>query len=174
MTDDDAPNIRPADGDDDRPADPPPTGGKHAKGDRDRGIFRKRQWHHIPRTRIRTSTAVMVVVFFGLLTLYGWTSQHYGVVAPVQQPAPTRTTTTTTPPYTYSSEPTSSLPSVSRPRSSEANSPGESGTDGTGVNPAPAPETSNPGYTVPGLPGVTIPRFGQPATPTPTETTPTR
>lgn len=173
MTDDDA-NV-PTPGAEQPPADEQSaTTGRHAKADGGDGVFRRREWGHIRGTRIRTSTAAMVVVFLGLLTLYGWTSQHYGVVAPAPQPTRTHAPSSTTPSYTYSTESRSRAPSVSRPSLSETPESTESGETPTGNFPAPVPDSSSSDYTIPGVPGVTIPRFGEPATTTPTETTPRR
>lgn len=74
----------------------------------------RRDWHHIPHTRIRTSTAIVSVLFIVCVVLYGYTSQRYGIVdAPAPQPTHQRTTVETTPQSTYSTP--SSYPSTSEP-----------------------------------------------------------
>ncbi|MGV9711699.1 hypothetical protein ACWDTI_13665 [Gordonia sp. NPDC003424] len=161
MADDDTgrtePNATGTDTTDTDTAAQPTTGRHHQQSG-------KRHWGHIYGTRIRTTTAAMIVVFLALLALYGWTSQHYGVVAPVQ---PTPAPKTTTPVYTYST-PTSTPPSRS---STESTTPkaGESGSV-SGEVPAPAPPVDSTEITIPGLPGITLPRLGGQTT-TPATTT---
>ena len=95
----------------------------------------RRDWHHIPHTRVRTSTAIVSVLFIVCVVLYGYTSQRYGIVEPPPAPTHHRTTVQTTPSATYSSptsypsstEPSDSLaPSVGG--SEEPGAPGEQGT----------------------------------------------
>lgn len=145
--------------DDDRPATgSTPSVSRH----RESG---KREWQHIRGTRIRTSTAVLVISFLALFALYGYTSQRYGVVAPAQ-PEHTNHAPRTTHSHEYSS-----TPSVSTTRSSETSESAseESGqfgdTQNTSTERAPITTTQ---MTIPGLPGVSIP---VPAFPTTTETT---
>ncbi|GAC47464.1 hypothetical protein [Gordonia aichiensis] len=86
----------------------------------------RRDWRHIPRTRIRTSTALVSVLFIVCVVLYGYTSQRYGIVdPPAPQPARHRTTVQTTPESTYSTPPSSSYPSTTGP----SETTGESGTE---------------------------------------------
>ncbi|WOC13205.1 hypothetical protein [Gordonia sp. MP11Mi] len=44
---------------------------------------------HVYRTRVRTTTVVLIVLWFALLALYGFTSQHY---PPKEAARPTQTT----------------------------------------------------------------------------------
>jgi hypothetical protein len=125
----------------DAPTDTPtgglPAGQPHPR----RRPLRDRNWKHIYRTRIRTSTAILLVAFLGCWTLYGFTSQRY---APAPTPtAPAQVARTTTP--TYYSEPSttysSTTPSVSESVSGE---PSESGTSGEeGDEPAPGTDESS-------------------------------
>lgn len=106
--------------------------GKRAPGD---GPSR-RDFSHVYRTPIRTSTAAMVVAFVGLLILYGYTSDHYAALDAQneQRPAPTAprfTPTHTTPPTTstsvshssQTSAPSASSTSDSTPSSSQSQVP---------------------------------------------------
>lgn len=68
---------------------------------------------HVYRTRVRTTTVVLVIVWLALLAFYGFSSQHYeptrnspGQVTQTPQVQPTRTTVpqTTTPTTTSAPE----------------------------------------------------------------------
>lgn len=105
----------------------------------------RRDWHHIPHTRVRTSTAIVSVLFIVCVIVYGYTSQRYGIVdAPAPQPTHHRTSVETTPETTYST-PSSSYPSTSVP----------SGISGESENPS---EEPGQGGAVPGT------QSGQPTT----------
>lgn len=124
-------------------------------------------WGHIRGTRVRTSTAVLLVVFIALLTLYGYTSERYGVVDPA--PAPRRAVPTT--PYvppTTEQAPTTSETSVSpttgpddstEPSYPQDETPGGTDSERDGQGTQTGPTTTGP---IPGLPGVTIPEFRLP------------
>ena len=87
----------------------------------------RRDWHHIPHTRVRTSTAIVSLLFIVCVIVYGYTSQRYGIVdAPAPQPTHHRTSVETTPETTYST-PSSSYPSTSEPSSisGESENPSE-------------------------------------------------
>lgn len=102
----------------------------------------RRDWHHIPHTRIRTSTAIVTVLFIVCIVLYGYTSQRYGIVdAPAPRPTPHRTTVETTPEWTYSTP--SSYPSTSEPSgvTGESGSPSEQPGQGAAV---PSTESGQP------------------------------
>ena len=105
----------------------------------------RRDWHHIPHTRVRTSTAIVSVLFIVCVIVYGYTSQRYGIVdAPAPPPTHHRTSVETTPETTYST-PSSSYPSTSEP----------SGISGESENPS---ERPGQGGAVPGT------QSGQPTT----------
>ncbi|AZG48615.1 hypothetical protein [Gordonia insulae] len=132
---------------------------------------RHREWRHIYKTRIRTSTAILVALFVAGIVLYGYTSQRYGVVAPPNPPPRTTTSTpTTTEPTTpWSSSTTttgtsSATTTTGEGADDETGAPGEGGTQGTGG------QSITTQQTIPGLPGVTIPNFGQQPQSTPVPT----
>lgn len=111
------------------------------------GWFRKRDWGHIRGTRVRTSTAVLVIAFIALLWVYGYTSQRYGVVdQTTQQPAPR--TTQQTYETTRSSTPSSS--SASSTSVSATVGASESSSDSNA--PAPAPGVTTTTTSIPGIP----------------------
>ncbi|MFE0751569.1 hypothetical protein [Gordonia sp. NPDC058843] len=146
------------------PQDPPPQQSPDESDGR-----RRIDWGHIARTRLRTSTAILVAVFLACCVLYGYTSQRYGVVAPAPaRPAPTTSQTVEPtyepPPSTYSTT-TTTEPSTTDTTGGVDQTEGSS-TDGTR---APTPSTSR--ETIPGLPNVPFPNFGGQ---TPTTTVPTR
>lgn len=99
-----------------------------------RRLRHSRDLGHIPHTRIRTSTAIVGVLFIVCVVLYGYTSQRYGIVEPPPAPTHHRTTVQTTPSATYSSP--TSYPSSTEPSDSlappvggseEPGAPGEQG-----------------------------------------------
>ena len=123
--------------------------------DRRAASRRKYRWGYIYGTRIRTSTAVVALVFVVCVILYGYTSQRYGVVAPPPPVAPR--TTVTTPTY---SEPPSSIPS------STAESSATTGTTQSPSAPSGESSTSAPSGFGDLLPGG-APQTTQPRTPEP-------
>ncbi|MFW0787204.1 hypothetical protein AAFP35_22120 [Gordonia sp. CPCC 206044] len=133
-------------------------------------ISHPREWRHIYKTRIRTSTALLVAAFLGCVILYGYTSQRYGVVAAPS--APTRVSTSTTP-STTTPLPSSTTTTTSTSTTPSTTQTSESGTDETGgageQGATTGDETTTAPNTIPGLPGVTLPNFG--ATPQTGETT---
>ncbi|MGV9825353.1 hypothetical protein [Gordonia sp. NPDC003429] len=131
-----------------------------SEGGSNHGIRRPRDWGHIPRTRIRTSTALVTVLFVVSVILYGYSSQRYGVVSPAPEPVRRPTTATYSP--TPSLSPTS-VESVS-PTESVAPTGENDDTQPSGEEQSPSPQT------IPGLPGVTVPRLG--TTQQQTQTTP--
>ncbi|EGD55282.1 hypothetical protein [Gordonia neofelifaecis] len=82
--------------------------------DQEQSAFSKlmHRMRHIYRTRVRTTTVVLVVVWFALLAFYGFSSQHYD---PKPQPGEniskvqSTTDSTTVRPTTTSSEPSTSV-----------------------------------------------------------------
>ncbi len=129
-------------GDADRTTVPQPTADEI--GDPHR-LRHRRDWHHIPHTRVRTSTAIVSALFIVCVIVYGYTSQRYGIVdAPAPQPTHHRTSVQTTPESTYST-PSSSYPSTSE----------SSGVTGESENPS---ERPGQGGAVPGT------QSGQPTT----------
>ncbi|EON30836.1 MULTISPECIES: hypothetical protein [Gordonia] len=131
---------------------------------------RRFDWGHIARTRVRTSTAILVAVFLACCVLYGYTSQRYGVVAPAPaRPAPT-TSQTVEP--TYEPPPTtSSTTTTSTEPSTTDTTGGVEGTDGTSTDGTGSQTPSTSRETIPGLPNIPFPNFGGQ---TPTTTVPTR
>ncbi|MEE4021811.1 hypothetical protein V1Y59_01870 [Gordonia sp. PKS22-38] len=116
---------------------------------------RFRDWGHVYKTRIRTSTAVLVIAFLGSVILYGYTSQRYGVVEPPTAPAPRSTQSTTTEP-SWTSTPSSTVTSTTTTTDSV-----ETGTDGepqTGAETGQEQTTTE--TTGPGLPQLPFPNFG--------------
>ncbi|WLP89904.1 hypothetical protein [Gordonia sp. NB41Y] len=121
-----------------------------------------RDWRHIYKTRIRTSTAVLLVAFIVCSVVYGYTSQRYaapetGTTSRVVNTTP-REREYTDPPTTRSSS--SSVPSSSS--SEESSEPGNSSPGGTGTQSSPA--TSTPRNWLDDLP---IPGFGTTTTTAP-------
>ncbi|MGV9671343.1 hypothetical protein ACWDPV_12230 [Gordonia sp. NPDC003504] len=115
----------------DAPTTDTPTGGRPAGQPHPRRRpLRDRNWKHIYRTRIRTSTAILLVAFLGCWTLYGFTSQRYAPAPTTTAPAQVARTTTPT----YYSEPattySSTTPSVSESVSGEPSVSGTSGEEG--------------------------------------------
>ncbi|MDY6808923.1 MAG: hypothetical protein SW127_07880, partial [Actinomycetota bacterium] len=118
--------------------------------DDDGRILPKRlhDWGHVYKTPIRTTTAVLLIAFFGCSTLYGYTSQRYGVVQP--PPARVAPSSTTTSPPSFSSTPSSaSLTTTATTNSTET---GTEGDTQTGTDSGDTQTTTR--STVPGLPGV--------------------
>lgn len=117
---------------------------------------RFRDWGHVYKTRIRTSTAVLVVAFLGSTILYGYTSQRYGVVQPPPPPAPASSTiATTTDEPSWSSTPPSMSETASYPTETDSE-------DSIDTEPGPeGPTETQTRSTVPGLPGVPLPNFGR-------------
>ncbi|ANY24420.1 MULTISPECIES: hypothetical protein [Gordonia] len=148
------------------PQDPPPQESPSGS-DRRRRI----DWGHIARTRIRTSTAILVAVFLACCVLYGYTSQRYGVVAPAPaRPAPT-SSQTVEPTYEPPPSTTSSTTSTTTESSTTDTTGGVDGTDGTSTDGTRSQTPSTSRETIPGLPNIPLPNFGGQ---TPTTTVPTR
>ena len=130
----------------------------------------ERNWKYIKGTRIRTSTAIVLVAFFGAWVLYGFSSQRYLDDQPSTTPHVTQTTeptyrepTTTTEsrPSVSSSEPSVTTESSDADTQTEDGQNGGSGTETT---------TTTGGWlpTLPQVPGRTT------TTTAPTTTVPTR
>ncbi|GAA4683218.1 hypothetical protein [Gordonia humi] len=68
---------------------------------------------HVYRTRVRTTTVVLIVAWFALLAFYGFSSEHY----PAKQSSATTPAHTTQEPET-TEEPTSSTPVETTPETS--------------------------------------------------------
>lgn len=146
------------------PQDPPPQ-------DPPSGSDRRRHidWGHIARTRIRTSTAILVAVFLACCVLYGYTSQRYGVVAPAPaRPAPTASQTVEP---TYEPPPSTSSSTTTTESSTTDTTGGVDGTDGSSTDGTRSQTPSASRETIPGLPNIPLPNFGGQ---TPTTTVPTR
>ncbi|MCF3939833.1 hypothetical protein VX037_01715 [Gordonia sp. Z-3] len=137
-------------------------GGKRDGADEPRPIIpeRFRDWGHVYKTRLRTSTAVLLIAFLGSSILYGYTSQRYGVVQPPAAPARTSVSTTVTPEPSWSSTPSSTSLTTTTTTTTDS----VDGPDGD-TEPEPGSGTGDTGTqtrsTVPGLPGVVIPNFGR-------------
>ena len=93
------------------PPEAPPPQQSPDESDGKRG----HDWQHIARTRMRTSTAILVTVFLACCVLYGYTSQRYGVVYSPARPAPT-TSQTVEPTYEPPPSTSSSVRRVRRTR----------------------------------------------------------
>lgn len=142
--------------------------------------LRRLRWKkYVGNTTIRVSSVVLLVVFIACCLLYGYTSQRYGVVSPEPpRPAPRTTQYTPEPTYERLPETSTTVPSTSAESSeSQFPLPGEPGSPGTGQpgessdrgrSSDGGPTTDAP--TIPGLPGVEIPRFGAPTQTTPVPT----
>ncbi|MCF8609978.1 hypothetical protein L5G28_07355 [Gordonia sp. HY285] len=86
---------------------------------------------HVYHTRVRTTTVVLIVLWFALLALYGFTSHHY---PPKDAVKPTRTTeqpVDTQAPVTEPSETTSRTPSTSVESTTESTPEPTDGTEQT-------------------------------------------
>ncbi|MCX2756328.1 hypothetical protein [Gordonia sp. 4N] len=147
------------------PESPPP---QHSPDESDGR--RGHDWRHIARTRLRTSTAILVTVFLACCVLYGYTSQRYGVVYSPARPAPT-TSQTVEPTYEPPPSTSSSTTTTSTEPSTTDSTSGVEGTDGSSTDGAPAPAPGTSRETIPGLPNIPLPNFGGQ---TPTTTVPTR
>ncbi|MGZ8176586.1 hypothetical protein ACXVUM_01545 [Williamsia sp. SKLECPSW1] len=130
-------------------------------------------WSRIPRHilggRVRTTTAVMVVVFIGLLALYGQRVDHYASVdADRARNAPRFTPTTTqdyVPETTRSSTRRSVSSTPSTPSTTSRESDSTTSPDGGSGPTQTAPTTTTGGLRFPPIPGLQIP--GQTPTTTP-------
>ncbi|MEH3157089.1 MAG: hypothetical protein PGN29_17825 [Gordonia paraffinivorans] len=128
-------------------------------------------WSRIPRHllggRVRTTTAVMVLLFVGLLALYGQRVDHYAQIDADRAAASTapRTTPSTTEEYvpetTWSSTRRSTSSSVPSTADTPSTTDSETGTQGTDT----APTTTTGGLQFPTIPGLQFP--GQTPTTTP-------
>lgn len=97
----------------------------------------ERLWHrvaHVYKTRVRTTTVILVVLFVVGLGLYGYTSTHYGIVPEVPEPRPVPTTAVH---EEYPVEPQHPVPTTSEPVPSFDES-GPSGTPDPSVEPEPS------------------------------------
>ncbi|MGW0037530.1 hypothetical protein [Gordonia sp. NPDC003376] len=122
-----------------------------------------RDWRHIYKTRLRTSTAVLLLAFIVCSVIYGYTSQRYAPPETASTPRAVRTTATPEPEYTDPPTTRSSSSSVPSSSSSEESSePGNSSPGGTGTQSSPA--TSTPRNWLDDLP---IPGFGTTTTTAP-------
>ncbi len=122
--------------------------------------------------RVRTSTAALVIVFIGLLLLYGQRSDHYSRIDEENAAA---SATRTAAPRTTEPAPEFTEPTATSTRSSPSSSPsttrssittpsqGET-TESTGDQ-TPSTTTTAPGLQLPRIPGIVLP--GQTPTTTP-------
>ncbi|MEE3852877.1 hypothetical protein VZC37_21245 [Gordonia sp. LSe1-13] len=117
---------------------------------------RFRDWGHVYKTRIRTSTAVLVIAFLGSVTLYGYTSQRYGVVEPPAAPAPRTTQSTTTEPSWTSTPSSTSVTSTTTTTTDTV----QTGTDGEPQTGDTGQEQTTTETTGPQLPQLPFPNFG--------------
>ncbi len=129
--------------------------------------LRQRIPTHLFGGRLRTTTAVLLIVFVGVLMLYGQRADHYKTIdderaaaAAARSAAPR--TTETTPEYT---EPTQTRTSSSSSRSSSSTSPSDSVSVSVPSESAPTTTTTRPGFQLPTIPGIVLP--GQTPTTTP-------
>lgn len=127
-------------------------------------------WSRIPRHllggRVRTTTAVMVLLFVGLLALYGQRVDHYAQVdaADATRTAAPRTTPSTTEEYVPETTTTRRPTSSSAPSSTTGTTTTTDGQDGsTGTETVPT--TTTGGLQFPTIPGLQFP--GQTPTTTP-------
>jgi len=132
-----------------------------------------RIWERIPsrlfRGRVRTTTAALVIVFVGLLMLYGQRSDHYKAIDEQNAAASaTRTaaprTTEETPEYTEPVRTSTRTPSSTSVPSTSSTTTSDSTTDPDSGQTAPT-TTTQPGFQFPTIPGVVLP--GQTPTTTP-------
>ncbi|MFT4042877.1 MAG: hypothetical protein QM673_06930, partial [Gordonia sp. (in: high G+C Gram-positive bacteria)] len=127
-------------------------------------LRRPRDWGHIPRTRVRTSTAVVGVLFIVAVVLYGYTSQRYGVVSPVSAPVGhDRSTSTPVAPsslpaassVSVTSTPTHTDESGQTTESAQIPTSGLNVPSGTSHSTTPSTVQTVPGQILPGVPGAT-------------------
>ncbi|MEZ5209989.1 hypothetical protein [Gordonia sp. (in: high G+C Gram-positive bacteria)] len=85
---------------------------------------RWRRVSHIYRTRVRTTTVLLVAVFIGGMILYLFSASHYGTIPQPHQPRPAATTPAPTTEPSRSVEPSSTPPSTSSSEPSESPSTG--------------------------------------------------
>lgn len=127
-------------------------------------------WSRIPRHllggRVRTTTAVMVLLFVGLLALYGQRVDHYAKVDADRAAASTapRTTPSTTEDYVPETTTTRRSTSSSVPSSTSV-TPTTTGTDEGSTGTETVPTTTTGGLQFPTIPGLQFP--GQTPTTTP-------
>jgi cytoskeletal protein RodZ len=127
-------------------------------------------WSRIPRHllggRVRTTTAVMVLLFVGLLALYGQRVDHYAQIDADRAAASTapRTTPSTTEEYVPEATTTRRSTSSSVPSSTSV-TPTTTGTDDGSTDTETAPTTTTGGGPFPNIPGFQLP--GQTPTTTP-------
>ncbi|GAA2066565.1 hypothetical protein [Williamsia deligens] len=136
-----------------------PTGTEHTPDAEPKRSWWARIPRHLFGGRVRTTTAVMVLLFVGLLALYGQRVDHYASVDAEKAATSVvpRTTPSTTEEYvpetTYSStrRSTSTTPSVT------STEPTTTGTEpGTGQTET-APTTTTGGLQFPTIPGLQFP-----------------
>ncbi|MGU3293678.1 hypothetical protein [Williamsia sp. M5A3_1d] len=123
---------------------------------------------HLFGGRLRTTTAVLLIAFVGVLVLYGQRADHYKAIDEQNAAASaTRTaaprTTEETPEYTAPATTRSSL----RSSSSAPSTTSTTGTDQTSPTDGSQPTTTTtaPGFQLPTIPGLVLP--GQTPTTTP-------
>ncbi|MBJ7291692.1 hypothetical protein [Williamsia sp.] len=131
--------------------------------------FRDRIPSHLFGGRLRTTTAVLLIAFVGVLMLYGQRADHYKTIDDEKAAASaTRTaaprTTEDTPEYT---EPirTSTRTSSSTAPSTSTTTTSDGTTDPEGGQTSPTTTTTAPGFQLPTIPGIVLP--GQTPTTTP-------
>lgn len=109
----------------------------------------ERRMRHIYRTRVRTTTVVLVIVWLALLAFYGFSTQHYHPerdqqVRPVQtQQEPSSTVPTTTVETSTSVAPSSTEEPTSTSGTGSRESAGPTDHPSTGQQ-QDAPETASP------------------------------
>lgn len=156
VTDDDAESDTGA-----RPATDPTPATPQRRG------WRDRNWKHIKGTRVRSGTAILVVLFVACWVMYGYTSQRY---APPEQPSTGRQVVRTSEP-TYR-EPTTSYSSTTSSSVSSSDSGESSVQSGAPGAPGAGEESSTGQSSAPS--GGLIPGFRLPWETTTTTTVPTR
>ncbi|OPX14227.1 hypothetical protein [Gordonia sp. i37] len=129
--------------------------------------WRDRNWKHIKGTRVRSGTAILVVLFVACWVMYGYTSQRY---APPEQPSTGRQVVRTSEP-TYR-EPTTSYSSTTSSSVSSSDSGESSVQSGAPGAPGAGEESSTGQSSAPS--GGLIPGFRLPWETTTTTTVPTR
>ncbi|RPA58089.1 hypothetical protein EF294_16970 [Gordonia oryzae] len=126
-----------------RPATDPTPATAHRRG------WRDRNWKHIKGTRVRTGTAILVVLFVACWAMYFYTSQRY---APPEQPSTDRQVIRTSEPTyrepttTYSSTTSSSVFSSESGESSV-----QSGASGAREEPSTGRSSAPSGGLIPGF-----------------------
>lgn len=116
--------------------------------------WRDRNWKHIKGTRVRSGTAILVVLFVACWVMYGYTSQRY---APPEQPSTGRQVVRTSEPTyrepttTYSSTTSSSVSSSDSGESSvQSGAPGAGAGEESSTGQSSAPSGGLiPGFRLP-------------------------